>query len=235
MCVVCIVLIFGILVQMLPCVDGTAGVALVSPCLYTVHRRRLSRVSMDSYSCNETRSDALPVRATMYFDFRRVPYAVGLTNIHSPQKISLFQICSVEAPKVDKLKASIRFTSWTPFATGVLHVHMFALHEGESNLLFFKDGRRFCRSRMIVSPFEGRRSHRLQLDVVFFSGSDAEIHRNLSLILLHIRIGYCIGRGVWMGWSRGYVDKHFVTYRRSVLRMSPFWSMAESVIREYTG
>ena len=209
-----------------------------------LHRRPLTVVAVD----------APLTKATLYFDFHRIPYAAGVHHIHSPQHISevhkigapFFQIERVEAPKCSETKSSIAFTCSTLFIKA-MRVRMFASQPNESNLLFFKDGRALYGVRFTVTPIHAFLSHRLRVDVTFFSGSSAQRATLKSLMPVFMFINGMEDRLAMAARQNGcYLDDglrtvreypEFTQYRRFVLRgksSDEFWIMAERVMREYS-
>ena len=199
--------------------------------------------------------DAPLTKATLHFDFHNIPYATGVHHIHSPEHISqthklgapFFHIDSVKEPKVSADgKASIGFTCSTLVTKG-MRVRMFSTQPNESNLLFFKDNRALYRVRFSVIPIRAFLSHRLTLDVHFFSGSSEYRATLKSLMPIFMFINGMEDRVAMLARSTGcYYDgalanhehPHFTQYRRAVLRgksSDEFWIMAERVMREYSG
>jgi len=109
-------------------------------------------------------------KASLVFDFRRVPYAAGIHRIHQPPP--LFRIEHVDPPSMTDNKTAILFTCSTPCLRNA-RVRMFASRPDESNLFIFKEGRALYGLRLSVAPTRSFESHRLQVDVTMFEDTGA--------------------------------------------------------------
>jgi len=179
-------------------------------------------------------------RATLNFEFPDIPYAAAVHYIHSPEQMAgahklgapLFQIESVEAPRIGTDKSSISFVCSFMLAKTV-RVKMFAVQPNESNLIFFKGNRAMYAMKMSVDPLRAFASHRLRLDLTLFSEDKALRTTIKTLMPLMLYVNY-------MGELQSFQGENplFAQYRRAVLRSKSsdeFWIIAERVMREYSG
>ena len=174
-------------------------------------------------------------KVTLNFEFGRIPYAAGIQHIHSPEYFAsthgpaLFQLDSVDAPRIMDAKTAVSFNCSTLFVRD-LRVRMSSCQPNESNLLFFKDGRALYALRLSVAPTRAFLSHRLQVDLSFHS----ELHKADLKSLVPI---FMFFRGLEDHYQPLVQENaNFTAYRRAVLRgrgSDEFWIMAERVIREY--
>ena len=166
-------------------------------------------------------------KASLTFDFRRIPYAAGIHRIHQPPP--LFTIEHVDPPSMTPNKTAILFTCSTACLRGA-RVRMFTSRPDESNLFFFKDNRAMYGVRLSVAPTRAFESHRMQVDVTFFENGGAL--RNLVPMVMLVESLQAFKLD-----DTDRLDPFFTQYRRAVLRgkgSSDFWIMAERVIREYS-
>ena len=183
-------------------------------------------------------------KASLHYEFEHIPYAAGIQHIHSPEHMSathrlgaqLFQIDRVDRPDLSQAdRTSIAFVCSTPFIRG-MRVRMFARQPNESNLLFFKDGRALYGVKLTVTPTKAFLSHRLRLDVSFFTGGAAFRTTLKSLLPLFMFVNRmeddpCAAPAAFKE------NANFTEYRRGVLRgkgSDEYWIMAERVLSEYT-
>lgn len=120
-------------------------------------------------------------KATLFFDFRHIPYATGVHRIHKPPP--LFSIEHVDPPSMTPNKTAILFTCSTACLRSV-KVRMFTSRPDESNLFFFKDNRAVYGVRLAVAPLRAFDSHRLRMDVTLFE--DGHAIRNLLPMMMLI-------------------------------------------------
>jgi len=177
-------------------------------------------------------------RATLNFEFPDIPYAAAVHYIHSPEQMAhklgapLFQIESVEPPRIGADKSSILFVCSFVFAKN-LRVKMFAAQPNESNLIFFKDNRALYAAKMSVDPLKAFASHRLQLDLTLFT-EDNELRAAIKTLVPLILYVSNMTEEI----SFENENPLFAQYRRAVLRSKSsdeFWIIAERVMREYSG
>jgi len=177
-------------------------------------------------------------RATLNFEFPDIPYAAAVHYIHSPEQMAhklgapLFQIESVEPPRIGADKSSILFVCSFVFAKN-LRVKMFAAQPNESNLIFFKDNRALYAAKMSVDPLKAFASHRLQLDLTLFT-EDNELRAAIKTLVPLILYVSNMTEEI----SFENENPLFAQYRRAVLRSKrsdEFWIIAERVISEYSG
>ena len=138
---------------------------------------------------------------SLNFDFHRVPFAVGIRHIHSPEHVSethrlgapFFTIDSVDEPK----NSSISFVCST-LITKCMRIRMFSRRPDESHLLFFKDGRALYGVKFTVVPID-EVSHHLRLDVSLFTGH-VLVHAIVKMLMpvvlfingMEDKAGYCL-------------------------------------------
>ncbi len=120
-------------------------------------------------------------KATLFFDFRRVPYAAGIHRIHQPPP--LFRIEQVDPPSMTQNKTAILFTCSTPCMKSA-RVRMFTSRPDESNLFVFKDGRAVYGVRLSVAPLRSFESHRLQVDVTLFEEETGALKSLVPMAML---------------------------------------------------
>ena len=163
-------------------------------------------------------------KATLHFEFKRIPYAAGVHHIHSPEYLSdvhnlgghFFRIDEVDAPRLcTNGKVSVMFNCSTIFIRN-MRVRMFASQPNESVLRAFT-------------------AHRLRMDITFFDASRATL-KSLLPVFFFVdgirRDRYDFRSDVLTEHA------HFTQYRRAVLRgesSDDFWIMADRVMRNYSG
>jgi hypothetical protein len=180
-------------------------------------------------------------RASLHFDFERVPYAVGVIHIHSPERIAsvdsrmgplpLFRIDRIEPPRLLNVsKPSIAFECSSPF-TQRMQVRMYSTLPNESQLLCFKDRRALCAIKLTVIPLRVFQSHRLRMDMQFFAGSPA-LHATLKGLLPFV---LCIKEDAPLNHSLLWENPHLAEYRRAVLLrgLSQHQHWVEHVLQVY--
>ena len=185
------------------------------------------------------RSPAMSMqKASLSFEFPRIPFAAGIQHIHSPEYFAgihgvpseMFRIESVGEPKVLDSRTTVTFNCSTLFVPQ-MRVRMFSSQPDESNLLFFKDDRALYGMRFKVGPTRAFKSHRLHVEFSFFDALGRPEAKSLLPIFLffsRMESDCCI--------PIVRENRNFTRYRRAVLRgkgSDEFWIMAERVIREY--
>ena len=245
------------------------GGLLLFPSSATLHHHPITaRQTRQTKMMMMTRESGL-TKASLHFGFPGVPYAAGVHHIHSPEHIAdthklgapFFKIESVDKPRnKDTDKVSIAFTCSTLFIKN-MRVRLFSSQPNESNLLFFKDGCALYGAKFTVTPTKAFLSHRLRLDVCFFSGNSmyrTTLKRLLPMFMfingMEDRLALAASRHEATTGGRRRSDDakqapknegeekktehpHFTEYRRLVLRganKDEFWSMAERIMREYS-
>ena len=234
-------MVAALLLLLVLTIPSASGFAFLPPLLLTRPKSApLLRMSLSKVSFS--------------FDFHRIPYAAGIQHIHSPEHIAethrfgapFFRIDSVSKPDLRSTEhVSITFTCSTLFIQA-MRVRMFSRQPNESNLLFFKDGRALYGVKFTVIPLRGCAhlhnathlhdpSHRLRLDVTFFTGTPAFRATLKSLLPLFMFVNAMEDQ---VGYTMPvHENANFTEYRHGVLRgdgSDKFWLMAERVRREYT-
>ena len=177
-------------------------------------------------------------RATLHFDFNKIPYAAGIHHIHSPELIAKahhpsFQIDGVDEPELSPMNGrnSIGFTCSTN-CTKDVRAQMFTSQPNESNLIFFKNNKPLYSIRFKVKPAMAFTSHSLQMDVRFMG-----LHSEAKDVLMPIFTFANSMEDLLPFHIPVYENPKFMAYRRAVLRgksCNHFWAMAEHIMHEYT-
>ena len=130
-------------------------------------------------------------KATLFFDFRHIPYATGVHRIHKPPP--LFSIEHVDPPSMTPNKTAILFTCSTACLRSV-KVRMFTSRPDESNLFFFKDNRAVYGVRLAVAPLRAFDSHRLRMDVTLFEDGHALLPMMMLIESMQVWERFFFGR-----------------------------------------
>ena len=162
---------------------------------------------------------------------------------------AFFKIDATQPPNISATFASVSFACSTFFMQD-MRVRMFTSQPDVCHMLFFKDTHALYRVKLSVVPLQVSMlkglclfvrlphcvcmlqafvSHRLLLDITFFSSGGTRL-RSLLPVLFFVD-------SLERQPTLIHEDPHFKTYRRAVLRghgSDDFWIMAERVWRKYS-
>lgn len=184
-------------------------------------------------------------KVTLHFDFDGIPFLQGMRHIHTPEHIAtthrlgapFFHLKRVDPPRCTENRTSITFTCGT-LVTPEMRIRMYTSRPNESNLLFFKQGRALYGARFSVFPTKAFTSHRLQLDITFFTGHPVLQNALKTLTPVFLLVNALEDRFVYR-LPETHVNREFEAYRHAVLHGhkktdDELLLLAQEVLRAYT-